>query len=406
MGFVEKLKEIFPRSQITRQGTDVIFVDLPSSIYIKELAIYTAISLIANAVSQSEIRCYENNKQTKTEDYYSLNIKPNPNESASQFWHKVVERMFRNPEGALCFISRRNLYCADDFSIREKRPFKGNLYDGIVIDEYSLNRTFSAKQCFLFRLEKTQARGLIEGAYRELNDVISTALQSYQNTNQVKYIFKVDSIQAGDERFNTEFENFLQEGIKKYTSGESKVYVQYRGRELTEADRKQSQKNSDDIVKLIDEIFSVTGKAFKIPDSLMTGNINNMEEVVNAFLTFAVDPVADEIGKTLTGAYGYESWASGRYYEVDTSKVGHVDVFKMAEKIDKLISSSFMSIDEVRERAGEDAINEDWSKKHLLTKNYQTIDEALKENGGGEKNGDEPQNDVSNYAPTGGQRRI
>ena len=134
MGFVERLKEIFPRSQITRQGTDVIFVDLPSSIYIKELAIYTAISLIANAISQSEIRCYENNKQTKTEDYYSLNIKPNPNESASQFWHKVVERMFRNPEGALCFISRRNLYCADDFSIREKRPFKGNIYDGVVVD--------------------------------------------------------------------------------------------------------------------------------------------------------------------------------------------------------------------------------------------------------------------------------
>lgn len=50
MGFVERLKEIFPRSQITRQGTDVIFVDLPSSIYIKELAIYTAISLIANAI--------------------------------------------------------------------------------------------------------------------------------------------------------------------------------------------------------------------------------------------------------------------------------------------------------------------------------------------------------------------
>lgn len=388
MGFIERLKEIFPRSTSTRQGTlDTVFVDIPTSIYIKELAIYTAISLIANAISQSEIICYKNGQRTKDEDYYSLNVKPNPNESASQFWHKVVEKMFRNRDGALCFISNRNLYCADDFCIREKRPFLGNLYDGIVLDDFSMSRVFSARQCFVFKLENIQAYHLINGVYKELAGVVSSAMEGYKDSNASKYIFRVDGIQAGDKEFNEEFGKYLKDSIQKYVNNEAKVYIQYKGRTLEQMQKDGQQKGSDDIVKLIDEIFSMTGKSFKIPDSLMNGNINNMEEVVNSFLTFAVDPVADEIGKTLTGAYGYESWAAGTYYRVDTSGVGHIDIFKMADKIDKLISSSFAAIDEVREKAGMDVIGEEWSRRHLLTKNYAYIEKTLEQNGGGEGDG-------------------
>lgn len=383
MGFIERLKEIFPRSTSTHIGPEpTAFVNIPASVYIKELAIYTAISLVANAISQSEILCYKSGKRVKDEDYYSLNVKPNPNESASQFWHKTVEKMFRDKDGALCFISNRNIYCADDFSVKERRPFLGNLYDGVVIDEFSMNRVFTSQQCFVFKLENIQARQLIDGAYEELSGVVSTAMEAYKDSNATKYILRVEGIRAGNKEFNAEFEKYLKENIRKFVDNEAKVYIEYSGRNLEQMKSERQQKTSDDIVKLIDEIFSITGKAFKIPESLMTGNINNMDEVVNAFLTFSVDPVADEIGKTLTGAYGYDAWSRGDYYRVDTSKVSHVDVFKLADKIDKLISSGFLSIDEVRNKAGEDEIGEEWSRRHLLTKNYDYIEKALKENGG------------------------
>ena len=94
----------------------------------------------------------------------------------------------------------------------------------------------------------------------------------------------------------------------------------------------------------------------------------------SSFLTFGVDPYADMIGKVLTGQYGMEEWLEGNYYKDDTSTVNHVDIFDMADKIDKLISSSFACIDEVREKAGLDRLNEEWSSRHLLTKNYEFID--------------------------------
>lgn len=51
------IERIIPLTKRAADGT--IIIDIPASLYYKELAIYTATSLISNAISRSEIRCYE-----------------------------------------------------------------------------------------------------------------------------------------------------------------------------------------------------------------------------------------------------------------------------------------------------------------------------------------------------------
>lgn len=374
MNWIEKIRMAIQGNKGSIE-LDVPIINIPKEIYIKELAVYSAVSLIANAISQSEIKVYENGASVKNEDYFSLNIKPNPNESASQFWHKVTEKALRSDRGALCFVSRRKLYCADNFVLEEKRPFLGNIYSGVSVDDFQLQKKFYADEVFLFKLENIQAKNLIDELYNSVGEAIGVALQSYKETNTKKYIFRIDGVQAGDEEFNKEFETVLRNQLKNFVSGEGQIYIEFAGRKLDPMKQEGQQKNSDDIVKLIEEIFKVTGKAFKIPESLMLGNITNMNDVVKSFLTFAVDPFADMIGQVLTAQYGFENWTQGNYYRVDTSKVNHIDIFDMADKIDKLISSSFACIDEVREKAGLDILGEEWSQRHLLTKNYEYIDQ-------------------------------
>lgn len=392
MDWIEKIKAAFPGSSRERVGPETITIDIPSNIYVKELAVYSAISLIANAISQSEIKVYKNNVSVKDEDYFSLNIKPNPNESASHFWHKVIEKSLRDEKGALCFISGRNLYCADSFVLEKKRPFLGNIYSGVVIDDYQLDRKFTSDQVFLFKLENIQAKKLIDGLYTDIGSLIAAAVTAYKDTNAVKYKFKIDGVQAGDEKFNEEFEKILKEPLRQMLDGDAKLYVEYNGRTLEKMKSEGTSKSSDDTINFIEEIFKITGKAFKIPESLMLGNITNMNDVVKSFLTFSVDPWADMIGQVLTGQYGYTNWKNGNYFRVDTSTVNHVDIFDMADKIDKLISSAFASIDEVRDKAGLDILDEEWSAKHLLTKNYEFIDKKNKMIGGnssGQTEGDD-----------------
>lgn len=387
MGLIDKLKSLFPDAKTSRLGPDVIEIDVPKSLYVKELAVYAATSLIANAISQSEIKVYENGKSVRNEDYFSLNIKPNPNQSASEFWHKVAEKALKAEpgKGALCFIHKHNLYCADDYIIEQKRPFLGNIYSGVVVDDFQLSRKFTADQVFIFKLENAEAYQMINAWHQEYGACVAKAMEAYKDTNVKKYKFKVAGVQAGDAQFAKDFEEILKEPLKKFTDGDAKIYVEYDGKVLEEMDSKSSPKTSDDTIKLLEETFKVVGKVYKVPESLMLGNITNMNDVVKAFLTFAVDPYADMIGKELTGQYGCREWLKGSYYKVDTSTVSHIDIFDMADSIDKLISSSFACVDEVRERAGLDAIGEEWSSKHLLTKNYEFMERMLKE--GGEDSG-------------------
>ena len=115
---------------------------------------------------------------------------------------------------------------------------------------------------------------------------------------------------------------------------------------------------------------------YHIPPGLMTTGNYNISDLVTQFLTFVVDPTADMISKTLTAAYGKDEFIKGNYYRVDTSKIKHFDIFGMASDVDKLISSGFASVNEVRraadwDPAGDPEDADNWLNQHILTKNYE-----------------------------------
>ena len=108
-----------------------------------------------------------------------------------------------------------------------------------------------------------------------------------------------------------------------------------------------------------------------------------MKEVMNTFITNVIDPYAKMIERELSRKEGYQSWKEGNYAKVDTSKINHIDILEVAEKLDKLISSGTTCIDETRALIDMEALNTDFSKTHFITKNYDTVENRLK---GGENN--------------------
>lgn len=361
-----------------------IIVNIPEELYIKELAVYVCVSLIANAISQCEFLVYENGKPVRNENWYSLNIQPNINESAPRFWHKVVERMLTAPagKGAFVFIQNGSLYCADSYNIREKRPFRaaGNLYDGVVVDEFAMNKVFSAKETMIFKMEDMQANIMVGDMYAELSKLVAAAFSHYKDANIQRWKFKIDSREAGDEEFQKEWQTKLKAAVKSYVSGDTNVYVEYSDKTLEPvalaSTAAANSANANDSISLIEKTFDMAARAYHIPPGLVTAGNYNISDLVTQFLTFAVDPAADMIGKTITAAYGPEEFSKGNYFKVDTSKIKHFDIFGMASDVDKLISSGFATVNEVRhaadwDYAGDPNDSNNWMNQHILTKNYE-----------------------------------
>lgn len=377
MGLFNFLEKRISKVKISQSETVVI--DIPPELYYKELAVYTATSLIANAISLCEFRVFEEHKPVKNEDYYVLNVAPNLNENSNLFWHKVVRKMIRDPAGAIVVEIRKKLHCAESYSVKLERPILGNLYDGIVLDGgLQLDRTFSADEVYLFKMEDESAKRLIDGLYEDYGKLIQSAARAFRDTNGRKFKFKVDAVKAGDEEFANDFKENISKQIKAYMDNEYATYVEYEGEELKEESGNKQPKGIDDMIKIRQDMFNMVGQAFKIPQSLMAGNITSLQEVCDVFLTFAVDPFADTITAVLNKRATSAEYLKGNYYQCYSGKVKHRDLFDVADAADKLIASTIMCTDEVREELGLMPLEEPWSRQHYVTNNYSRVEDATK----------------------------
>lgn len=389
INFIEFVKDFLnPKTKIGGKNivedSDIDLSNIKAQIYFKELALYTAISYIANLISKCEIKTFVKGKEVKEEEYFILNYSANLNENASLFWHKVIEKIFYSSKGeALVIVGRdKKLYCADDYTVDEL-PMLGNRYRNIRIGTLSLDRSYRIDEVFLFRLENMQVKKIIDGLHENYSELLTCAIKNYKKSNSNKYKLKLDEVEAGDEEFNEVFETIIKEQLKSFIESEISVYPEYQGQTLEDITPKNSSKDAADILSIKKDIFETTAQAIKIPQSLMLGNITNIKEVMNALITAVIDPYAKMIERELTRKEGYQSWKEGNYAKVDTSKINHIDILEVAEKLDKLISSGTTCIDETRALIDMEALNTDFSKTHFITKNYDTIENRLK---GGENN--------------------
>ena len=171
MAWYDFLEKLIPSKK--NNTTKVIMTPLIQEIYFKEMALYTAVSYIANAISKCEIKTYRNGVEIKEDSYFLMNISPNENYNASKFWHKVIEKMYYDGE-ALVISKENKLFCADSFYVDED-PIEGNIYKNIVVDGKDIEGIFHAKEVYLFELDNKKVKDLINGIYQGYSELIGFA---------------------------------------------------------------------------------------------------------------------------------------------------------------------------------------------------------------------------------------
>ena len=369
------LEWLFPVDRTVGSDSTVV-IDIPAELYYKELAVFTASSLISNAISRSEVKTFKEGKPIKDKDYFLLNVSPNRNETSSLFWHRVINKMIREGEALIIETRDGAIYCADSFARKEERPILGDIYDSVTVGNFTFEKVFTQDDSYMVRLDDLNVRKLIDGMYDQYGSIMSSAASALKQSNGQKYKLHIEGVKAGDEEFNKEFENYIKKQLKTYLESDTAVYPEFDGYKL-EPDTSKVNGSSTDFVALQKELMSTVASAFHIPESMMTGNITSMKEIIGSFLTFGVDPYADAITEALNKGVGVDNYIKGNYYKVDTGKIQHQNVFDLAVSCMNLISSGVMSIDEVREELDKAPLKTDWSQKHFITKNFEEIERFL-----------------------------
>lgn len=354
-----------------------ICIELADKAAFKVLAINIAVGYIANALSKCEIKVIRDGVEVHDKLYYRLNISPNPNQSGAQMMNALVGTICTETEALVVPYKDNHLHIADAYSIDDSNPLKDNVFRGVSVGGLMLKKSYKAEDCYFFKLDNVRVQSLINSLFSDYSQLLSIAMDAFRKTHGSKYKLKLENTKAGDPKFNEEYKTYVQDQLTEFLRSDNAIYPQFAGYDLVQMPS-ESQSSSDDIISMRKEVFDLVAQAFKIPISMMYGNTNNTNDVLSQFLTFAVDPIAQMMSDELTRkSFTYEEWVRGSEIKVDTKRINHIDIFNVAEKLDKLISCGVFSIDDVLSELGFQKLNTEFSAEHFMTKNYARAEEVV-----------------------------
>ncbi len=350
-------------------------------VYIREMAFWSSVNLIANAISKCEFKTFHNGVEVKDEEYYLWNIEPNKNQNSSEFISKLIAQLYRKNE-CLVIERGRQLLVADSFT-KHSYTLHDDVFTDVKVGEITFSR-FEQSEVLYWQLNNEDMNRVIGGLYDSYSKLITYSMKAFQRSRGTKGIFKYDTLPpAGEQR--EIFDRLINEGIKKFLQSDSAALPLGSGQSWTElTKRTYSEESSRDIRHLIDDVSDFTSKGFGIPPALLRGDVEGIKDALNQFLTFCIDPLADKLQEEIIRKRsGYSGFKKGSYVKIDTSQIKHIDILSVSESIDKLISSGVFCVNDIRTLVGIPTIDEEWANAHFITKNYQPLEESMQNLGGG-----------------------
>lgn len=367
---------IFKRDQELVSILDIINADV-TKLNVSKFAIEKAIGMIGKAIAKSEIIIQNKDGRRTDKYYYRLNIQPNDNQIGTEFWEKAVKKLICNGECLIVMINDK-YYIADSWQ-KDIQILNPKTYSNIQLSDGSnsilLNKIFKSTDVIHLKYENQKVKKLLEEFVSQYDKTLTAINTAIKISSFPKFKLMMNAKMRLAERnddgtektitkdqYANKIKNLLEKDeISLITMGEG---IDISNLQIN------SNVNTNDISKTVDEIYTAVAMAFDIPVSAFKGQITEKSDATNEFITFAVGPIAEIINDALNAALvGENDYISGERIFIWLAKFRHIDVIDAAVNLDKLRSIGF-TLDELFELCGYPQLHTEFSTKRVLTKNY------------------------------------
>lgn len=362
---------IFKRNSKTLEIEHLI--DLKSTeIKVHEFLFEHGKSMIANCIAKSDILTIENGENVKKSMFYLLNVRPNRNQTATEFWSKVIDKYYSIDGEALIVIVGNYLYVADSYS-KSNDIINSQRYTNVQIsldnNSMILRNEFNAENSILIRRTDKKVDRYLTFVNDKISDLLIAVFNGYRmKASKFKMIipsgFKImrdDKIVTGNE--------YTHEISKKLNSSESTV-IPISDKASLESIQSSSNVTSQEFKDIYNQAANNVAMALNIPVNAFLGTITEKSDAIDEMITFAVQVVVEQINDALNyGLMKKETYLNGNYVLFDLSRSKHRDIISSSVNIEKLISNGF-SFNQIMWLYRLPEIPEDWANEHYITKNY------------------------------------
>lgn len=345
------------------------FQDDSERAYLKKLSIDTCINFLARTISQAEFRIMDGDNLDKGDWYYKLNIRPNTDQSSTDFWQYFVYKLLFDNEVLVILTDTDDLLIADSW-VRNEYALYDDTFESVTVKNYTFKRKFSMDEVIYLKYNNEALENYISGLFGDYGELFGRMLEVSLRNYQIRGTVEVGQLQGSDDEKQEKLQGFIDKMFRAFKKPIALVPIT-KGFGYSELSSKSGETNQsfEELGKLKSAMISEVAKLIGIPPALVHGEMADLEQNMTSYIDFCVKPLQKKIEDELNAKlFEIQEFRAGKH--VDISGIDKPDPVKDAEKIDKLISSGFMNINGVRKEYGLEP--REGGDVYVMTKNYST----------------------------------
>lgn len=337
--------------------------------YLKKMALETCINFIGRTISQSDFRIVEGNKRQINDWHYLLNVRPNTDQSAADFWQDFVYKLIFENEVLVILTDNNDLLIADSFD-REELAVYPDTFRNVTVKDYTFKRTFQMNEVIHITYNNEKLTKYMDGMFNDYADLFSRMIETMMLSNQIRGTVNVDSTLSLDDKNKTKLQSFIDDLYKSFRKNVVALVPKLKGFDYNEvANGSNNGKSIDELTKLKRDLVNDVANILGIPISLVHGEMADYETAIKAYIKFCVSPLVKKIQDELnTKLIDKAEYLNGKRIEV--RGITEKSVIENSEAVDKLVASGAFTRNEVRELFGHERVDNPALDEFLVTKNY------------------------------------
>lgn len=340
--------------------------------YLKKMAIDTVIDFVGRTVAESEFRMYDEGKLNKSDWYYKLNVRPNTDTSATTFWQKLIYKLIYDNEVLVVVSDTNDLLIADSF-IRTEYALYEDRFSEVVVKDYKFNRSFVMNEVIYLEYNNAKMAGYVDGLFSDYGELFGRMVDRSLRNSQIRGTVKVEQTRDFSDKTTERLQKFVNKLFDAFSNNSIAIVPTTKGIEYEEVSNGSGENQSfEEIIKLKTTFTSEVAKLVGVPPALIHGEMADLEENEKAYVKFCIKPLLKKIEDELNAKlFEPKEFLNGSH--VDVIGVDKPNIFELATAIDKLVGSGSFSRNELREKLGEEPVDDPAMDTYYITKNYEEV---------------------------------
>ena len=381
MKIIDYFRSIFGKKDAVAAEFNSENYSTEQSFHLTELALFTAVDFIARSLAKCEFVTVNNNRESRKAEYYLWNYSPNRHQTKIEFFTQAVAKLIFDNELLVIETADNQLLIADSFS-RTEHALIDDSFSDVTCRNFTYQRTFLEGEVIYLRYNNFALNGLLSDMCNTYEQLMLSAQERYNKAVGHKGILELENYSFGDENFTETYNKVLSKQFKSFYSNKNAVMPIFKGMKYSEPSTdagKTTNSEINDIQKLKTEAYTIVGNALHIPPAILSGEASQLSDAMDCAIGNAIDPIASMFEQEITKKrFGSAEFSKGNYLLIDTTTVRHIDAISQANNLDKSIASGVLTPAQAQKYCNMLPCPEAWAHTYYITKNYQTIANALK----------------------------